>query len=444
MPTLSTPGVASGRLSADEIAERFCDLHPPFTAHEAHVAAARCYFCHDAPCMDACPTEIDIPLFIRQIVTGTPEAAARTIFAQNILGGICARVCPTETLCEEACVREKAEGAPVQIGRLQRFATDTLMDQGVHPFARAADTGKRVAVVGAGPAGLACAHRLAINGHDVVIYDAKPKGGGLNEYGIAAYKAPGDYAQTELDWLMSVGGISVEYSRPLGAGLTLAGLQGDHDAVFIGIGLAGVNALTLDGEHEAVANAVDWIARMRQSSDKTDIAVGRSVVVIGGGMTAVDAAVQTKLLGAETVTIAYRREKAAMAASEYEQDLATSRGVHILYNAAPKALDAGSITFAKTATVDGKLVETGEETVLPADQVLVAIGQTLGTTPEMLEFEAGKIAVDRRGRTSVSGVWAGGDCAAGGDDLTVTAVAEAAMPAKTSTPNSPEAPERWP
>jgi len=424
MPTLSTPGVASGRLSADEIAERFCDLHPPFTAHEAHVAAARCYFCHDAPCMDACPTEIDIPLFIRQIVTGTPEAAARTIFAQNILGGICARVCPTETLCEEACVREKAEGAPVQIGRLQRFATDTLMDQGVHPFARAADTGKRVAVVGAGPAGLACAHRLAINGHDVVIYDAKPKGGGLNEYGIAAYKAPGDYAQTELDWLMSVGGISVEYSRPLGAGLTLAGLQGDHDAVFIGIGLAGVNALTLDGEHEAVANAVDWIARMRQSSDKTDIAVGRSVVVIGGGMTAVDAAVQTKLLGAETVTIAYRREKAAMAASEYEQDLATSRGVHILYNAAPKALDAGSITFAKTATVDGKLVETGEETVLPADQVLVAIGQTLGTTPEMLEFEAGKIAVDRRGRTSVSGVWAGGDCAAGGDDLTVTAVAE--------------------
>ena len=424
MPTLSTPGVASGRLSADEIAERFCDLHPPFTAHEAHVAAARCYFCHDAPCMDACPTEIDIPLFIRQIVTGTPEAAARTIFAQNILGGICARVCPTETLCEEACVREKAEGAPVQIGRLQRFATDTLMDQGVHPFARAADTGKRVAVVGAGPAGLACAHRLAINGHDVVIYDAKPKGGGLNEYGIAAYKAPGDYAQTELDWLMSVGGISVEYSRPLGAGLTLAGLQGDHDAVFIGIGLAGVNALTLDGEHEAVANAVDWIARMRQSSDKTDIAVGRSVVVIGGGMTAVDAAVQTKLLGAETVTIAYRRDKAAMAASEYEQDLATSRGVHILYNAAPKALDAGSITFAKTATVDGKLVETGEETVLPADQVLVAIGQTLGTTPEMLEFEAGKIAVDRRGRTSVSGVWAGGDCAAGGDDLTVTAVAE--------------------
>jgi len=268
------------------------------------------------------------------------------------------------------------------------------------------------------------AHRLAINGHDVVIYDAKPKGGGLNEYGIAAYKAPGDYAQTELDWLMSVGGISVEYSRPLGAGLTLAGLQGDHDAVFIGIGLAGVNALTLDGEHEAVANAVDWIARMRQSSDKTDIAVGRSVVVIGGGMTAVDAAVQTKLLGAETVTIAYRRDKAAMAASEYEQDLATSRGVHILYNAAPKALDVGSITFAKTATVDGKLVETGEETVLPADQVLVAIGQTLGTTPEMLEFEAGKIAVDRRGRTSVSGVWAGGDCAAGGDDLTVTAVAE--------------------
>ncbi len=424
MPALSAPGVAPGRLPADEIAKRFGDLHPPLTAHEAHVAAARCYFCHDAPCMHACPTEIDIPLFIRQIATGTPEAAARTIFAQNILGGICARVCPTETLCEEACVREKAEGAPVQIGRLQRYATDTLMEQGIHPFARAAETGKRIAVVGAGPAGLACAHRLAMHGHRVQIFDSKPRGGGLNEYGIAAYKAPGDFAQAELDWLLKIGGISVDYKKALGAELTLAGLQDDFDAVFLAIGLAGVNALALDGDHERMADAVDWIAALRQSNDKTDIAVGRNVVVIGGGMTAVDAAVQSRLLGAETVTIAYRRDQAAMAASQYEQDLATSKGVRLMFNAAPRALGPGTITLARTETKNGKLVETGEEIVLDADQVLVAIGQTLSGVPKVLDLAGGKIAVTDAGRTSVPGVWAGGDCAAGGDDLTVTAVAE--------------------
>jgi dihydropyrimidine dehydrogenase (NAD+) subunit PreT len=162
--------------------------------HEALVAADRCYFCHDAPCITACPTSIDIPLFIRQIATGTPEAAAKTIFDQNILGGMCARVCPTETLCEEACVREAAEGKPVLIGQLQRYATDTLMEAGVHPYARAAPTGKTVAVVGAGPAGLACAHRLAMHGHDVTIFEARPKGGGLNEYGIAYYKTVGGFA----------------------------------------------------------------------------------------------------------------------------------------------------------------------------------------------------------------------------------------------------------
>jgi len=223
---------------------------------------------------------------------------------------------------------------------------------------------------------------------------------------------------------LSIGGISVDYGQALGAELTLTGLQEQFDAVFLGLGLAGVNALALDGDHEGLADAVGWIAALRQSGDKSDIGVGRDVVVIGGGMTAVDAAVQTRLLGAETVTIAYRRDKAAMAASEYEQDLATSKGVRLLFNAAPKALGPGTITLARTETKDGKLVETGEEIVLGAEQVLVAIGQTLSGAPKVLDLASGKIAVSGAGRTSVPGVWAGGDCASGGDDLTVTAVAE--------------------
>jgi glutamate synthase (NADPH/NADH) small chain len=192
--TAYAAGIHSARLNADELGRNFSDIAPKLDDHSARVAADRCYFCHDAPCITACPTDIDIPLFIRQIATGTPDAAAKTILAQNIMGGMCARVCPTEVLCEGACVREMAEGKPVEIGALQRYATDTLMDKGIHPFTRAPATGRKVAVVGAGPAGLSCAHRLAMLGHEVQIFEARPKAGGLNEYGIAAYKAADDFA----------------------------------------------------------------------------------------------------------------------------------------------------------------------------------------------------------------------------------------------------------
>ncbi len=424
-----TPGVVPGRLPADVLAGNFTDHEPPLDAHEARVAADRCYFCHDAPCMTACPTSIDIPLFIRQIATGTPDAAARTILAQNILGGMCARVCPTETLCEEVCVREVAEGKPVEIGRLQRFATDTLMAKGVHPFARAAATGKRVAVVGAGPAGLACAHRLAMKGHDVVMFDARPKAGGLNEYGIAQYKAVGDFAQDEVDWLLQIGGITIKTGMALGRDVSLAQLQGDFDAVFLGMGLAGVNALRAPGEERGnVRNAVDFIAELRQAKDKSVLPVGRDVVVIGGGMTAVDAAVQSKLLGAENVTIVYRRDQAKMSASGYEQEHATSAGVRIICNAAPVAVHGNGavaeVEFAYTAEGPDGLKTTGETFRLKADQLYKAIGQTLTGAPEGIALEGGKIAVTGAGRTSAAGIWAGGDCATGGDDLTVTAVAE--------------------
>ncbi|MBC7736635.1 MAG: NAD(P)-dependent oxidoreductase [Candidatus Saccharibacteria bacterium] len=406
-----TPGIAASRLPPAAVAANFADLAPRFDPHEALVAADRCYFCHDAPCMTACPTTIDIPLFIRQIATGTPEAAAKTIFAQNIMGGMCARVCPTETLCEEVCVREVAEGKPVEIGRLQRYATDTLMAKGVHPFQRAPDSGKRVAVVGAGPAGLSAAHRLALHGHAVTVFERRAKAGGLNEYGIAAYKSANDYAAQEVAWLLKIGGIAIQKGE-LGADISLPGLEAAYDAVFLGIGLGGVNALGLPGEDlPHVRNAVDFIAELRQAADKSTLPIGRDVVVIGGGMTAVDAAVQSKLLGAQNVTMVYRRTKDRMSASLYEQEHATAAGVTILYGAAPKAITTDGVVFT---------YGPGDDFVLKADQVFKAIGQTLTGVPDGIVLDGPKIA-----RTGPRGkVWAGGDCAAGGEDLTVTAVAE--------------------
>jgi glutamate synthase (NADPH/NADH) small chain len=422
------PGIVAGRLSGDMIAANFADLHPPMAAHEAAVAADRCYFCHDAPCMTACPTAIDIPLFIRQISAGNDVGAAKTILNQNILGGMCARVCPTETLCEEACVREIAEGDPVQIGRLQRHATDVLMAAGTHPFVRAALSGKRVAVVGAGPAGLACAHRLAMHGHDVALMDARPKPGGLNEYGIAAYKTVGGFAQAEVEWLLKIGGIELRHGVALGPDLTLETLEAEFDAVFLGIGLASVNALGAAGEDlPGVRDAVDFIAELRQTGDLSSLPVGRHVVVIGGGMTAVDAAVQAKALGAEQVSLVYRRGRDAMSASVYEQELAAAKGVVLRTDARPLRVTgagaAAAVEFEYTASGPDGPVGTGETFSIPADQVFKAIGQTLAA-PAGLTLDGRKIAVAAGGRTSRPKVWAGGDCAAGGDDLTVTAVAE--------------------
>ncbi len=423
-------GIRPGRLDPAEYRANFTDLHPPLDRHEAFVEADRCYFCYDAPCMNACPTSIDIPLFIREISTGNPEGAAQTIFSQNILGGMCARVCPTEQLCEEACVREEAEGKPVKIGLLQRYATDVAMEKNLQFFERARATGKRIAVVGAGPAGLACAHRLAMHGHEVTIYDARPKPGGLNEYGIASYKTVDGFAQAEVDYVTAIGGISIENGKALGRDLSLDDLATAFDAVFLGIGLGGVNALRAENEDvEGVVDAVDFIADLRQSTDLSSLPVGRRVVVIGGGMTAVDAAVQSKLLGAEQVTMVYRRGKEHMNASTFEQDLAAAKGVTIRHWLAPKRVlaEGGRVTgieLAYTALVDGRLVETGETATIACDQVFKAIGQTLASDGGGVELAGGKIAVNHEGRTSNPKIWAGGDCATGGDDLTVTAVAE--------------------
>ena len=428
-------GVQPGRLDESQIEENFHDLHPPLDAHEALVAADRCYFCHDAPCVTACPTSIDIPMFIRQIATGNTLGSAKTIFDQNILGGMCARVCPTETLCEEVCVREVAEGKPVKIGQLQRHATDAAMADGVQFYQRAKDSGKKIAVVGAGPAGLACAHRLAMYGHKVTIYEARKKPGGLNEFGIAAYKTVDDFAQAEVDYVLSIGGIEIKSGKKLGKDLKLDALRKDYDAVFLGVGLADVNDLGLPGKQpDGVLDAVEFIADLRQAKNKRKIAIGRRVVVIGGGMTAIDAAVQAKLLGAEDVTICYRRGQEHMNASRFEQELATAKGVIIRHWLAPKKLmtSKGKLTGIEleyTEIKKGKLVGAGKELKLDADQVFMAIGQVLdaddlGPGKKAPKLARGRIQTDEEGRTSLQDVWAGGDCTDQGDDLTVTAVAQ--------------------
>ena len=420
MASTKTPDIAAKRLPKAQYAANFTDLHPPLDAHEALVESDRCYFCYDAPCMKACPTSIDIPQFIREIQSGHPKSAAKTIFDQNILGGMCARVCPTETLCEEACVRETAEGKPVKIGLLQRYATDQAMGD-KHPFARAKSSGKKIAVVGAGPAGLACAHRLSMHGHDITVFEARKKSGGLNEYGIAAYKSVDDFAAKEVDFVLAIGGIKIEHGMALGKKLKLANLQKDYDAVFLGLGLSGVNALGAKNEDvDGIEDAVDYISDLRQTMDFSKLEVGRNVVVIGGGMTAIDIAVQSKLLGAENVTVLYRRGASQMKASPYEQELAQTKGVNIKHWVQTKKV---LIKGKNAVGLKCENTNTGEKFDIQADMIFKAIGQTyIDVTGGTIALDQGRIKVDAEKRTSVKGIWAGGDCIAGGKDLTVASV----------------------
>jgi dihydropyrimidine dehydrogenase (NAD+) subunit PreT len=424
--------IRPGRLTEEKIAANFADMHPPLTPSEAIIDADRCYFCYDAPCTTACPTGIDIPGFIQKIRSGNIQGSAHTILSENIMGGMCARVCPTEVLCEEACVR-MAESRPVRIGMLQRYATDPIFEAGTQLFERKPATGRKVAVVGGGPAGLSCAHRLAMLGHNAVIFEPKEKLGGLNEYGIAAYKTPDDFAAREVEYILGLGGIEVHTGVALGKDISLADLRKQYDAVFLGFGLAGVNALGLEREQlPGVANAVDYISELRQAPNKASLPVGRKVVVIGGGMTAIDIAVQSKALGSEEVTMVYRRGQENMNASGYEQEFAQTRGVSLRLWAKPRRLivNAGRVRGVEFESTQ----VAGETFVLEADMVFKAIGQKvlwdrLADTAQILELKQDRILVDDERRTSLRDVWAGGDCVAGGSDLTVSAVQDGKLAA---------------
>jgi dihydropyrimidine dehydrogenase (NAD+) subunit PreT len=417
------------------LAEQFTDLAPALNSRQAAIESSRCLYCYDAPCTRICPSEIDVASFIRNIHDKNINGAAAGILKQNILGGSCSRVCPTEILCEDACVRNHdAEGQPVKIGLLQRYALDNANFKD-HPFERAASTGKTIAVVGAGPAGLACAHRLAMLGNDVVIFEAREKAGGLNEYGIAKYKLTDDFAQKEVAFLLEIGGITIRHGQVLGSNLRLADLHAQYDAVFLGLGLNASRNLGLTGEDApGLMAAVDYIAALRQASDLHALPVPKRAIVIGAGNTAIDMAVQIQRLGSEEVTLVYRRGFESMTATHHEQAIAKANQVRMRTWAAPKEVlldDAGRVRgmlFEATVMKDGRPVGTGETFEIAADAVFKAIGQSMdasGLSDSMastITREGDKIQVDGNFRTKLAGIYAGGDCVAPGQDLTVQAV----------------------
>ena len=431
--------ICNHRLSDEEYARNFNDIHPPYESRDgALVDANRCLFCYDAPCTKSCPTGIDVPKFIKQISTDNLRGSAHTIFLSNIMGGGCSRVCPVEKLCEGACVYNLMEEEPIPIARLQRYATEKAIRDKWPLFQRAQPTGKKVAVVGAGPSGLSCAHVLARSGADVTIYEKEEKGGGLMTYGIAAYKVTPAFCEEELEYILSIGGITVLYGQELGRNLSLSGLRSQYDAVYLAFGVGLARQLEIPGEElTGVVDAISFIYDIR-SKGYPDVPVGDKVAVIGLGMTAIDAATQAKRLGAKEVTIVYRRTQAEMPCTQAELDIAKLDGCRILWLAAPKAVLGGgagvtglvcSVMQLGAPDASGRRspVETGETVTLEVDMVIKAAGQI----PFMqlvrdagLANEKGKIVTNKDGAASgvsgaagAAGIFAGGDCVNGGKEV---------------------------
>ncbi|MHB1494613.1 MAG: FAD-dependent oxidoreductase [Acidithiobacillus sp.] len=420
-------------LSPDLLEARFRPLEAVLPAAAALTEAARCYYCYDAPCVAACPTDIDIPGFIRAIAMEQPTRAAERILQANPLGGSCARVCPVETLCEQSCVRQSEEGGPVRIGLLQHLSM-VQASPDLFPAAKALAPTQKIAVVGAGPAGLTAAHLLALAGFAVELFEARALAGGLNESGIAVYKMLDDAAQQEVAQLLSGDRIHLRCGMALGHDITLAQLRNDYAAVFLALGLQGQNRLNVPGEDLAgVFPAVPFIAQMRQGKS---VPVGQKIVVIGGGMTAIDIAIQIRLLGAEEVHLCYRRGPDAMGASAKEQQLARDQGVLIHHYLRPLQIEGvgghcAAIWLQPTVLQDEVCIDHGEPLRWLVDQVFTAIGQRFhpgacGEDGAFLQLDMrGKIAVDTDFHTNLPGVWAGGDCVGRSEDLTVYAVADA-------------------
>jgi dihydropyrimidine dehydrogenase (NAD+) subunit PreT len=423
--------ILNNRLTAEQYAENFADIHPPFeTKDAALVEANRCLFCYDAPCMKSCPTGIEVPKFIKQIATDNIKGSAHTIFVSNIMGAGCSKVCPVEKLCEGACVYNFMEEAPISIARLQRYSTEMAMSKNWQLFNRKAGIGKKVAVIGAGPAGLSCAHVLSREGVDVTIFEKEKSGGGLMTYGIAAYKVTPEFCKNEVDYILSIGGIEVKYEMELGRNISLDELKKNYDAVYLAIGVGLARQLDIPGENlEGVADAISFIYDIRNNGFSS-VPVGDKVAVIGMGMTAIDAATQAKRLGASEVTILYRRTQDEMPCTEVELNIALLDGCKVIWLAAPKEVigDNGKVKALKASVMklgepdaSGRRspVDTGETFTLDVDMVIKAAGQTPFeqlVSAMGINHKSGKVNINNES-TNIDGVFAGGDCVNGGKEV---------------------------
>lgn len=437
--------ISNNRLSPKQYAENFTDIHPPFENKTAALAEAnRCFFCYDAPCTKLCPTHIDVPKFISQIANENVKGSAHTIFDSNIMGAGCSRVCPVEKLCEGACVYNLLHVKPIEIARLQRYSTEMAMDNRWKLFDRKPTTGKHVAIVGAGPAGLSAAFYLSREGVDVTIFEKEKKGGGLMTYGIAAYKVTPQFCEDEVNYITSIGGIEIKYNQQLGKDVQLDDLQKDYDAVFLAFGVGLARQLGIPGEElSGVEDAIEFIYHLRKDGFKS-VAVGDRVAVIGMGMTAIDAATQAKRLGAKEVTMLYRRTKDEMPCTQHELDIAMLDGCNVIWLAAPKELKGNDGILTQIVCSKMQLgepdasgrkspVDTGETFTLDVDIVIKAAGQmpyTALVDGLQLSNKGGKIIVGENGETSMPGVFAAGDAVNGGKEV-VNAVQEGKLAASS-------------
>jgi len=424
--------ITNHRLTAEQYEQNFSDIHPPFETHNAAlVDANRCLFCYDAPCTKSCPTSINIPKFIKQITTDNIKGSAHTIFSSNIFGGGCSKVCPVEKLCEGACVYNLMEEEAIPIAKLQRYSTEKAIAQKWQLFERKPSIGKKVAIVGAGPAGLSCAHVLSREGVDVTVYEKESKGGGLMTYGIAAYKVTPAFCEDEVNYITSLGGIDIKYNHALGEQVTLDELCENYDAVYLGFGVGLARQLDIPGEHlEGVVDALQFIYNIRSKQYK-EIPVGDKVAVIGLGMTAIDAATQARRLGAKEVTIVYRRTEAEKPCTDVELDIAKLDGCKLVWLAAPKEVvgKEGKVTQLVCSVMSlgepdasGRRspVDTGDTTTLDVDMVIKAAGQIPFehlVNSHQIGNSKGRVTIDNNCATSIKGVFAGGDCVNGGKEV---------------------------